>query len=105
MNARVTQTFTFMDGHGRAEWDPADKVEIGDRRQVPREISVQIRGDKSEPDLVMKIEVREGIPRWTQVTLVARPDGPEVRDKDLAAIRLNDWLERIVAMCSTVRSE
>ena len=29
-----------------------------------------------------------------------RSDGPEVRDKDLDVIRLSDWLEQIVAMCS-----
>jgi hypothetical protein len=102
MAARVTHT--FMEGHGRATWDPADKVEVGDRRRVPREIFVQIRGGKNEPDLGMKIEVRDGIPRWAVVTLQARPDGPEVRDKDLAAIRLNDWLEHIVAMCSVAES-
>ena len=93
-----------MDGHGQATWDPADKVEVGDRRRVPREIFVQIRGGEKEPDLGMKIEVRQGIPQWAEVVLRARPDGPEVRDKDLAAIRLNDWLESIVAMCSVVKS-
>src|SRR5215207_1996697 len=97
---RVTQSITFMGGHGRAVWDPADKVEIGDRRRVPREILVQIRGGKNEPDLGMKIEVREGIPQWVEVTLRARPDGPEVRDKHLAAIHLGDWLNQVVAACS-----
>jgi hypothetical protein len=98
----ATVTQTFLEGHGRAQWDPADKVELGDRRLVPREIFVHIRGGKKEPDILMKIEVREGIPRWAEVALRARPDGPEVRDRDLSAIRLNDWLERIVAMASTV---
>ncbi len=48
----------------------------------------------------MKIEVRQGIPVCTEVTLTARPDGPEVRDKDLEYLRLSDWLEQIVALAS-----
>ena len=52
----------------------------------------------------MKIEVREGIPQCVELMLRARPDGPEVRDKDLAVIRVGDWLERIVAVCSLKRS-
>lgn len=100
MAMTVTRSITFWDGHGRATWNPADKVQVGDRRRVPREIFVQIRGSKNEPDLAMKIEVREGLPQWVEVVLRARPDGPEVRDKDLAAIRLSDWLDQIVAECS-----
>lgn len=48
----------------------------------------------------MTIEVREGIPVYTEVCLRARPDGPEVRSKDLEYVYLNDWLEQIVAACS-----
>jgi hypothetical protein len=88
-------------GEGWAAWDSAaDKVQVGDRRRVPREILVQIRGGTKVPDLAMKIEVREGIPRWTEVTLRSCPDGPEIRDKHLAAIRLGHWLNEVVAACS-----
>ena len=80
------------------------EVPGGDRRRVPREIVVQIRGGANQPDYEMKIEVRKGVPRWAEVTLRARPDGPEVRDKDLDAIRLDDWLEQIAAMCSVAHS-
>jgi len=95
----VTATHTFWDGYGRATYEPGDRVQVGDRR-IPRAIFVQIRGGENQPDFAMKIEVREGIPQWVEVQLQARPDGPEVRDKDLATIRLGDWLEQIVAMCS-----
>jgi hypothetical protein len=95
----VTVSHTFWDGYGRAIYEPGDRVQVGERR-IPRAIFVQIRGGKNEPKLAMKIEVRDGIPQWVEVCLQARPDGPEVRDKHLAAIRLGDWLEQIVAMCS-----
>jgi hypothetical protein len=51
-------------------------------------------------DLEMKIEVRQGIPVYTELTLRARPDGPEIRDKDLESLYLGEWLEEIVAGCS-----
>ena len=91
---------TFFDGYGRATYDTSDRVQVGDRR-VPKNILVEIDGGANQPDYSMRIEVRKGIPRWAEVTLRARPDGPEVRDKDLGVFRLSDWLERIVAMCST----
>jgi hypothetical protein len=95
-------SFTFWGGHGRATWEQND-VEIGDRL-VPSEIFVDVRGGATQPDLAMKIEVRDGIPQCTEFTLRARPEGPEVRDKDLAVIRVGDWLERIVAQCALVRT-
>jgi len=95
----VTVSHTFWDGYGRATYEPGDRVQVGERR-IPREILVQIRGGANDPDVELKIEVREGIPQWVEVWLKARPDGPEVRDKHLAAIRLGDLLEQIVAMCS-----
>jgi len=98
----LTHSFTFWGDHGVATWELAD-VEIGDRL-VPQEIFVLIRGGKTQPDLEMKIEVREGIPQCVELVLRARPDGPEIRDKDLAVIRVSDWLEQIVARCSLVRS-
>ena len=49
----------------------------------------------------MTIEVRQGIPVYTEVTLQARPDGPEVRRRDLD-LPLDRWLELIVAACSLV---
>jgi Family of unknown function (DUF6214) len=104
MGASSTRSIPLAQGHGRATWNNADKVEIGDRRLVPREIVVQINGGKNEPDFGMRIGVREGIPQVTEVVLKARPEGPEVRDRDLRAIRLTEWLERVVAACSVVDS-
>lgn len=94
----MTHSFTFWRGHGVATYETADVV-VGDRL-VPEKISVHVRGGRSEPDLSMKIEVRQAIPVCTEVTLTARPDGPEVRDKDLKYLHLSDWVEHIVAACS-----
>jgi hypothetical protein len=96
----MTQSIRFWHGHGLASWDIAgDKVVVGDRL-VPEQISVNVLGGPSTPDFSMKIEVRQGIPVCTAMTLTARPDGPEVRDKDLEYLRLSDWLEQIVALAS-----
>jgi hypothetical protein len=99
---QLTHSFTFWGDHGLATWELAD-VEIGDRL-VPQEIFVYICGGIAQPDLEMKIEVRDGIPQCVELMFRARPDGPEVRDKDLAVVRVGDWLEQIVAQCSLVRS-
>ncbi len=99
----MTHSFTFWDGHGRATWEHDVLVEVGDRL-VPREIFVHIRGGTAQPDLDMKIEVHDGIPQCVELVLRARPHGPEVRDKDLAVIRVTDWLDQIVAQCSLKRS-
>ena len=56
-------THTFWDGYGQAFYEPGDRVQVGDRRRVPREIVVQIRGSASQPDYEMKIEVRGSIPQ------------------------------------------
>jgi hypothetical protein len=95
----VRQSFTFWNGFGRASYDPTAMVEVGDRL-VPKRISVRVRGGISEPDFAMKIEVRQGVPVCVEASLTARPNGPEVRDKDLGYLRLSDWLEQIVAECS-----
>jgi hypothetical protein len=69
---------------------------------VPQTIVVSIDGGLNQPDYMMKVEVRQGLPQWTEVTLRARADGSEVRDKDLTAVRLDAWLQQIVAMVSTI---
>jgi transposase len=96
----MTHSIEFWQGHGLATWDiGAAKVEVGDRL-IPERISVTVLGGPSTPDFSMRIEVRQGIPVCTEMTLTARPDGPEVRDKDLKYLRLDDWLEQIVALAS-----
>jgi hypothetical protein len=47
----------------------------------------------------MKIEVWQGIPVYTEVSLRARDDGSDVRMRDLN-LPLDAWLELIVAACS-----
>lgn len=94
----MTHAIDFWGGRGRASYGAVDTL-IGDR-MVPSEIFVEIRGGLWQPDLSMKIEVRQGIPVWTEVRLHSRPDGPEVREKDLAQLHLNNWLEQIVAHAS-----
>ncbi|MCI4674788.1 hypothetical protein [Candidatus Mycolicibacterium alkanivorans] len=88
----------FWQGQGRATYS-ADSAMVGDR-VVPSEIFVEIAGSASQPDLSMKIEVRQGIPVCTEVCLRSRPDGPEVREKDLAQVRVGWLVEQIVARAS-----
>ena len=96
---------TVLNGFGTATYDVDDVanwVKVGDR-WVPRRIVVQ-SPMPDQPDLRMTIEVRQGIPVYTEVTLQARSDGPDIRRKDLD-IPLDDWLERFVGVCSMIAME
>jgi hypothetical protein len=94
----VRRTLSFTGGITATYDSASGRVQVGDR-WVPPRIIVHSPGSAKEPDLRMTIEVRQGIPAWTEVTLQARPDGPEVRRRDLD-LPLDGWLEQIVAACS-----
>lgn len=67
---------------------------------VPQTIFVELPGGDNQPSLSMTIEVRQGVPMCAELQFTARPKGPEVRDKDLRAVYIDDWIEQIVAVCS-----
>lgn len=71
-------------------------VPVGDRL-VPEAIFIKVDSDNANPELKMKIEVRQGIPIFTEVTLKSNPGGPDIRDRDLKNIYLDNWLREIVA--------
>lgn len=85
---------------GHAKYDGAAMVQLGDRL-VPRSIAVHFPSAPDLPALDMTIEVRNDIPVCTQITVHAKDDGREVRDVDLRAIRIDDWIEDIVAVASS----
>jgi hypothetical protein len=92
---------------GWAEWDegPRNRVRVGDRL-LPRRIDVTLQSTVDDlPSLMMTIEVREGIPQCTQVTIRSTETGREVRSVDLRAARLEDWLESIVASAAAEPTE
>jgi len=82
--------------HGHAEFDAGDQVRMGDRL-VPRLITVHITGAPDLPATTMTVEARDGVPVCTEVVIRAKPGSREVRAADLRAIRLEDWLEAIIA--------
>jgi hypothetical protein len=100
----VTHSVSLFGGFGQAfyDLDPDKLVEVGDR-WVPAEIVVKLPGNANEPDIGLRIEVRQGVPVYTEVVLHARSDGPDVRSRDVADIALDDWLDAIVAACSYSR--
>ncbi len=88
---------------GYAEYDIRTLSPVGDR-QLPQHISVHFPaggiGDEAQPALDMSIDLVGGVPICTSLTLTKSPDGHEVRSKDLRLIRIEDWLEYIVAACA-----
>lgn len=89
-------------GAGKAEFDMdgPESVALVGSRFIPKEIRVFVNGGADEPDVHMKIEVRHGIPVCAAVMLHSRPEGLEIRDKDLRLVPISDWVEQIAAVCS-----
>lgn len=61
---------------------------------VPNRIDVEYAGVDGQPTLTMTLEVIDGVPRCTDLRLQRQARGGRpVRQKDLTAIRLNDWID------------
>jgi hypothetical protein len=84
---------------GWADYDLTENVRVGDRL-VPRAIDVQLPSTSDLPALAMRIEVRGGIPVCAELTFRAKDDGRDIRTTDLRAVRLEEWIENIVAAVS-----
>lgn len=77
----------------------AGLVVVGDR-VVPPLIEVDFPGVDGQPSLFMRIEVIEGVPRCTELTLRRADNGREIRPRDLSAVQLDSFIEMFVAVCS-----
>jgi hypothetical protein len=86
---------------GWAEWIESDQVTVGDR-VVPRSIEVFAVGgaESTEPILRLLITIVDGVPRCSLLSLERRDSGRGIQGSDLRAIRLDDWVEEIVAAAS-----
>ncbi|MGI8751516.1 MAG: hypothetical protein ACR2MN_04255 [Acidimicrobiales bacterium] len=71
-------------------------VVIGDRA-VPKRIEVTAPGADGQPGLRLVLEVVDGVPRCSELALTAVEGGRGVRQLDLDAINVNDWVAEIFA--------
>lgn len=84
---------------GWAEWDDT-YVQVGDRA-LPERIEVTMPGSVDLlPALSMTIEVLEGVPRCTALTISAQAGGREVRSGDLRAVPIERLVEDISTWAS-----
>jgi len=82
---------------GWAEWDRDSFVQVGDRA-IPQRIDVTLPSTADKwPSLQMTIEVRDGAPHCTELTMRAHPEGREVRGVDIRAVRLEDWVDNVTS--------
>lgn len=85
---------------GWAEFDQGDLVRIGDRG-VPRRIEVTFPSTADKwPSATFVIEVRRRVPVCTKIEIAAHDEGREVKSVDLRAVKLEEWVENIVAETS-----
>lgn len=83
---------------------PSAAIQIVGDRLVPSPIEVDFPGGTDGlPSLFMRIEVVDGVPRCTELTLrrSSEKGGREVRQKDLRMIELDSWVETFVAVFSS----
>lgn len=84
---------------GEASWPVSTPlVQVADVH-MPEQVDVVFYGGKDQPRLQLTVEVRSGVPAFTKVELIAKPDGRPVipRDLQLAKDSLNMWLDVIMA--------
>ena len=74
-------------------------------RLVPPEIWVEVRSTGTQPALFLKVEVRQGVPVCAEVRLLAHPEGPEIRPKDLKGVHIDTLVEKAVGLCSQQQDE
>lgn len=67
---------------------------------VPSPIWVDLAGVDGQPSLSMTLEVVDGVPRCTELTIRRVEAGREVRQLDLRAVELEAWVGTFVALCS-----
>lgn len=93
----LVQVLAIPEGELRAPVEPG--VRVGDRL-VPRLIEVDFPGGDGQPSFFGLIEVIDGVPRWTELTLKRIQDGREIRERDLRAVNLDEWLDAFVSSLS-----
>lgn len=81
-------------GWAEAVW--GDAVRVGDRL-LPRKITAVFESVAGRPGLELDVEVVRGVPQCRRITIVAADDGEEVRQVDVAAVRIDEWVEAITA--------
>jgi len=90
--------------HWRPE-NPSDTVRLGDRT-VPRvvlvEIGVGLAGPPADgsPTVRLRLEVVGDRPQCREVQVMSQPTGREVRQGDLEALRLAEWVERVFTLAA-----
>jgi hypothetical protein len=91
--AGFTERVRLEVGWAEAAWDP---VRVGDR-VLPRKITAVFESVAGRPGLELDVEVVRGVPQCRRIAIVAAADGEEVRQVDVAAVRVDEWVAAIVA--------
>jgi hypothetical protein len=98
MNGSRPLSFQLAGGH--VQWDFDDSIVSGDR-MVPRVIEIRAPGsaEGEDPSLSMTITVVDDVPRCSHIELSMR-GRRGIQAGDLRRVRIDDWIESIVAAAS-----
>jgi hypothetical protein len=81
--------------------DPNDTVQLGDR-WVPRVLLAEVTSPPlgAKPMLRLRLEVVGDRPQCREVCYSSSQDGREIRQGDIDALRIADWIEYLFALAS-----
>jgi hypothetical protein len=83
--------------------NPQDVVRLGDR-MVPRQLAVELTLDPSLIEYRFLLEVVHQRPTCREIQIIA-PEGSEIHNRDLAAIKIGNFIANAFAMTSHQEGE
>jgi hypothetical protein len=96
MRARIRERVNLEWGWAEADTAPR-RVRVGSWL-VPPAIDVHFGGVDGQPELVMRLGVLDGQPQCRELCLKSTDGGRGVRALDLAAVKIESWIEDIFGL-------
>jgi len=92
----MRERLTFSSGYAEADTFQGQWARVGDRF-LPQRIDVHCPSAEGQPGLRMALEVVDGRPQCRSITFESTDGGREVRQQDLRAIQVSQWVDDLFA--------
>ncbi len=92
----MRERLTFSSGYAEADTFEGQWTRVGDRF-LPQRIDVHCPSAEGQPGLRMALDVIDGRPQCRSITFESADGGREVRQQDLRAIQVAEWVDEMFA--------
>ena len=99
MTTGIRRTVRFAWGFLHADDWPRNIALVGDRL-VPKRTLVELPGADGQPRVDMTIDVINGVPRCSSLAFTHTEGGREIRQSDMRAVQVDEWIEAFVGLVS-----